>query len=56
MPRRTFHPPSTIMTVVMLSGLLWTRRSSRPAGAIPVLLCAAFAIGGFVLFGTPATP
>lgn len=55
-PTRTFYLPLTIVTVIVVSVLLWTRRVGRPAGAILVLLYAAFAIGGYVLFGTPTAP
>jgi cation:H+ antiporter len=54
-PTRAFYLPFAIGTVVLVSALLGTKRVGRPAGAILVLLYAAFAIGGYVLFGTPAT-
>ncbi|NJD27198.1 MAG: sodium:calcium antiporter [Chloroflexi bacterium] len=54
-PTRTFYLPFAIGTVVLVSALLWTRRVGRPAGAILVLLYAVFAVGGYVLFGAPAT-
>lgn len=54
-PTLVFYLPLALGTVVILSLFLANRRVSRFSGGILVVLYAAFAVGGYLLFGnTPA--
>jgi cation:H+ antiporter len=53
-PTRSFYLPVALLTIVVVSALLATKRVGRLAGATLVLLYALFALGGVVLYGLPA--
>ena len=48
-----FYLPLCVVTVLTTTGVMLTRRVSRPAGALLVLLYLAFVVGGYLGWGIP---
>ncbi|RUL82537.1 sodium:calcium antiporter [Tautonia sociabilis] len=44
-----FYYPASLLTILVVSALVWRRRVSRPGGALLVVLYLAFVAGGYLL-------